>query len=462
MSPLQRLRNRLRTDGRLARIVHGGASGLLAKGLNLLVSAVSVPLTFRYLGTLEYGIWITISTTVVMLSVLDIGIANTLTNFISEAYADDDQERAQHYFATAFWITIGIAGTLGLLCAACWSRLNWAGIFHLAAPLEIEHARLAVAISVAYFLTSLPLNLANKVITGYQQVHQANYFAMMNSVFALVAIVIAIHLHGTLVHLMAAYCAAMLFGTLALNLWLCLWAKPWLLPAPRMIRRQLVRTLFGEGVLFFVLQLTGIVVYNSDNLVITHYLGPDRVTPYSIAWKLVSSASLLHVIMIPSLWAAFSGAYHKRELGWMQETYRSMRRRTLSAVAAAAVCWALVGRWLIRLWAGPDAVPSGRLLWLMALYIVLNCATTNQAMLLTATRRLKLEAAVAVLAAVVNLALTVHWVRSMGPEGVMLGTLTSFATCMVLPQAWEVRRVLRGVYLRPAEAAYTPTNPQVS
>jgi O-antigen/teichoic acid export membrane protein len=97
---------------------------------------------------------------------------------------------------------------------------------------------------------------------------------------------------------------------------------------------------------------------------------------------------------------------------------------------------------------GPDAVPSSHLLWLMACYVLLNCITTNQAMLLTATRRLKLEACVAVVAAIVNLGLTIRWVRVFGPEGVMMGTIVSFATCMLLPQAWEVKRILDGVYLR--------------
>lgn len=448
MPLLQRLRSGLRADDRLRRILHGGASGLLAKGLALVISAISVPLTFHYLGRLEYGVWVTISSTVVMLSVLDLGIANTLTNSIAEAYADDNPECAQHYFATAFWITIGIACTLGIGSSIVWYKVAWGSVFHLTQAAEIQHARLAVAVSAAYFLLSLPLNLASKVLAGYQRVHEANYFGIMNSIFGLIAIVTVMQFHGTLVHLMAAYCSALLIGTLAMNLWLCLWSRPWLKPLPWKVRRDMLRGLFGEGILFFILQLTGVVVYNSDNLIIAHYLGAEQVASYSIAWKLTSSASLLHMTLVPSLWAAFSGAYHKGEIDWVKDTYRSMRRKTLTGVAAVALLWALSGRYLIRVWVGSDAVPSSRLLWLMAFYVVLNCVTTNQAMLLTATRRLKLEASAAVFAAVVNLALTIRWVQALGSEGVMLGTIVSFAICMLIPQAWEVKRILSGAYLR--------------
>jgi O-antigen/teichoic acid export membrane protein len=455
---LERLHGRLREDGRLQRILHGGASGLLAKGSALLVSFISVPLMVHYLGVLEYGVWITISTTVVMLSMLDLGIANTLTNFIAEAYADEDPHRAQHYFATAFWITVGIAAILGCIGGEVWLRVDCGKLFHLTDPYTIAQAREAVAVCAAYFLCSLPLNLANKVLAGYQEVHRANYFGIMNNVFGLLAITVTIACRGKLAHLMMAYCSAMLLGTILLNLWLCIFSRPWLFPTPRMVRWHMSRKLFGEGILFFVLQLTSIVVYNSDNLVIAHYLGADRVTPYSVGWKLMSTASLIHGILVPSLWAALTAAYHKGEMDWVVQTYRSVRRRVLSVVTFAAILLAIIAPWLIRVWAGAGAIPSARLLWLMAVYSVVACITTNQAMLLTATRRLKIEAAAAVLAAVVNVVLSIHWVGALGAEGVMLGTLTSFLTCMVLPQAWEVRRVLHGKYLRSQVSVEVPAS----
>lgn len=39
----------------------------------------------RYLGPERYGVWATVTTTAVWLNLLDLGIANTLTNHISPA-----------------------------------------------------------------------------------------------------------------------------------------------------------------------------------------------------------------------------------------------------------------------------------------------------------------------------------------------------------------------------------------
>jgi O-antigen/teichoic acid export membrane protein len=442
-----RFRERLRHDPRFSRILHGSLSGVLGRGLTLLISAVTLPLTLRYLGQLQYGIWVTVSTSVVMLSVLDLGIASTLNNFIAQAYAEDDREKAQRYFATAFWITVAIVAVLAPLVYLAWHRVDWGVLFHLSDPALARQAAQSVAVAGAFFLVSLPLTLASRVMGGYQQVHLANYFTMANSVFSLAAILTTVLLHGSLVMLMVAYSTAMLAGPLGQNVWLCLWQRPWIKPLPSKVTPGVIRRLFGQGLLFFALQLAGLVVFNSDNLVITHFVGAAAVTPYSVAWKLTQYASLLQGLLIPSLWPAISEAYHKRQMPWINSIYRSLERKTLIGVGTAALLIGLAGRFIIRVWVGQSAVPGRELLWLMALFAFIMSVTTNQALLLSATGRLRLEATVAVLAAAVNLLLSIHLVKTMGVEGVILSTILSFLIVMIGPQAWEVRRVLRGRYL---------------
>jgi O-antigen/teichoic acid export membrane protein len=168
---------------------------------------------------------------------------------------------------------------------------------------------------------------------------------------------------------------------------------------------------------------------------------------------LTSYASLLQSELIPSFWPAFTEAYKKREMRWVRKTYREMVRKVLLAVSVAALLIGLCGQWFIRMWAGEVAVPPLRLLWTMAAWAVLVSATTNQALLLTAVGRLRLETTVAVLAAVANLALSIVLVQRIGAEGVILATFLSFAVFMIVPQELEVRRVLRGDFLEPLPAA---------
>ena len=77
--------------GRIGAAVSSGAA---ARVLSSLLTLVSLPFAVRYLGAERFGVWATITSTVVLLNLLDLGIASTLTNHVARAYALGDKPYA--------------------------------------------------------------------------------------------------------------------------------------------------------------------------------------------------------------------------------------------------------------------------------------------------------------------------------------------------------------------------------
>ena len=113
------------STSRYGRIVQAVGSATAARLLTSAVSLLSLPLAVRYLGAERYGVWVTITTTVVWVNLLDLGIANTLTNHISRAYALDDKASATRYFTNALVLTAGIVGIAGLAFAIAFPQIDW-------------------------------------------------------------------------------------------------------------------------------------------------------------------------------------------------------------------------------------------------------------------------------------------------------------------------------------------------
>jgi O-antigen/teichoic acid export membrane protein len=109
---------------RYRRIAEAVVTAVLVKGSILLVSLFSIPITVRYPCAERYGLWTTITTTITLFVVLDVGIANTLTNLISEVNAKGNKELAGHYAATAFWMMVIIGFLLGIVD---WSGRSYLG-----------------------------------------------------------------------------------------------------------------------------------------------------------------------------------------------------------------------------------------------------------------------------------------------------------------------------------------------
>lgn len=432
-----------RSGRRYRRIWAAILTALFGKGTSLIVSVIIVPLTVRYLGAESYGLWVTISSTVAMFFLLDLGIASTLTNLISEAYATDDKRQAGIYFATALWVIIVVAGALGVLGWLIWPHINWASLFHLQSTNLTRETSEAVAAAFFVFLLSLPFNLAIRILSGYQELHVANFFATGGSVLSLVAVIVVIHFRGGLPFLVAAYAGSTVFANAACLTWICFFYKPWMKPWPTRIDPNAIGRIFHTGIQFFAIQLAGLVVFNSDNLIIAHYLSPAQVTPYSVTWRLVGYLTAIQSLIIPSLWPAFSEAWSIGNMDWIRSTYRRLRWITVGALSIGSIGFLTFGRQVIRIWAGPSAVPSPWLLRLMCLWMILLAITANQACLMGATNRVKKQAISSGLAALVNLGLSIIWVRSFGLIGVLLATIVSYVVFILFVQVQEVRSILQ-------------------
>lgn len=432
-----------RAANRRRQVIRAVGSALLGRGGVFVANAISVPILVRYLGAEEYGLWITISMSLGMLISLDVGIANTVTNLISEAYAHDDREAAGRYFSTAFWMTTGVALLLALSGWAIWPHIDFAFLLDIREPSLVPVASRAVMLAAGMFLCGLPAGLAARALAGYQELHFANLFSAGGNVAALAAIVLVVMLHGSLTELIGAYAGALLLGNIACLAWVCMVRKPWLKPWPTRAEPKLARQIFTSGGQFFVIQIASLVVFNSDNIVISHYLTAAQVTPYSVTWRLVNYATAAQVVLFPSLWPAYAEAWTRGEMAWIRGTYRRLRRFTMLSVGAGATVLLVMGQRIIRVWAGPSAVPSMGLLELMCVWMALFAVSMNQSSLMAATSRVKRQAISTAVSAAVNLALTLYWVRTLGLVGVLLGTVVSYLVFIVGVQTWEVHQILK-------------------
>jgi hypothetical protein len=79
----------------------------------------------------------------------------------------------------------------------------------------------------------------------------------------------------------------------------------------------------------------------------------------------------------------------------------------------------------------------------MGVWSLINSAMLSQSCLLAGSGRVKVQMIFSIVAAVVNLALSMTLVQMVGLTGVILGTVGAFLLCIVVPQSLEVGRTMR-------------------
>ena len=88
------------------------SAGVLASyfntGASIACNFIVVPVYLKYLGSQEYGLWLTISGLVGYLSLLNLGISQTTANYFGSAAARDDRREQNRVLSTGFWFYVSI------------------------------------------------------------------------------------------------------------------------------------------------------------------------------------------------------------------------------------------------------------------------------------------------------------------------------------------------------------------
>ena len=425
------------------RIVQGIFSALASKGVALLVSFLSVPLTVRYLGAERYGAWVTISTAMAWMVLADFGLSSSLTNLVAQGYASDSKELPQASVAAAFWSLTGIAFILGLLFFAIWPHVPWDRVFNVQSTQARAEVGPALATAFVVFILNFPLSIVPRVYGAYQEVAKSNAWATTGNLLGLAALVFVAHSKAGLVSLVLAVSGSALLVNFFSAVWLFGQSKPWLRPRPDRVTWSSTRQLTSLGGMFFVIQIAALVLFQTDNLIIAHYLGAAAVTPYSVTWRLFTFTALFQSLAGPSYWPAYAEAFSKGDLGWVRSRFHTNLRITIGSTVVLTVPLVLFGRWIIERWAGTAAVPPGSLLVCMGVWSVIYGAMNSQSCLLASSGRVRTQMIYSLLASAVNLILSIVLVQKLGLVGVIMGTLAAFLSCVVVPQSLDVERSMR-------------------
>jgi O-antigen/teichoic acid export membrane protein len=416
----------------------------LLRGVSILINLLLVPLTLGYLNREGYGIWITLSATISWVGMLDIGLGNGLRNEFAVALARGDRESARISISTTYACVGVIVIVLLAVFFAAAPFLQWSSILNAPPQMEGELTMLAASVFV-FFCLRLLFGLIGTVLLADQKPAFSALLEVVNSAVALCVVYLLTRFsHGSL-FLLGSF-VSMIAAAVPLGANLILFRTRYreFAPSIRLVRRDRARKLVSLGIQFFLLQISGVVIFTSANLIIIHLFGSAEVTTYNIAFRYYGAALMGFNVLLTPFWSAYTEAYAKGDIPWIRMTTRKLIASCVVLLGVLAVMILAAPR-LIPFWVrSPIEVPA--LLSLsMAAYVLIVAWSTIFAYFVNGTGKIRLQLRVAVLMAlaVVPLAIVFSTLLHLGPAGVMFGICVTLAPgCFLWPI--QMRRILSG------------------
>jgi O-antigen/teichoic acid export membrane protein len=428
-------RKLLGTNERTVKAAKNIIYSFLIKGYSIVIQFALVPLTLNYLDKFQYGIWLTLASLLEWFNFFDIGIGHGLRNKLAEALANNDVRLCKIYISTAYALVSIIFLGFILLFYLINPYLDWTSILNAPASISADLSKLILYVLV-FFCLRFIFNLISVVLFANQSPAINNLMGPLGSTLAFIGIYILTKTTGSsLLWAAIVLSAAPLVILILFNLILFNTRYKTLKPSFKFVNFKYAHSLLGLGVQFFIIQMSILVVFSTDNIILTQLFGPEQVTVYNIALRYFNIGIMINGIITYTFWSPFTEAYAKKDFIWIKETLNKLQLISL-VIISGVILSALLADKVIYLWVGNSVKIPDSMKIALTLYVIVNLSAAPYNMFINGAGKIRLQLYMAILSMIVTIPLSVLLSKIFGPAGVTIAMV-----CSTLPNAilWRIQ-----------------------
>lgn len=416
---------------------------------------VLTPIFVKTLGKSDYGIWLLIHSMVGYYGLLDLGTRSAVIRFVSRGLARKDHQEVNEIVNTAIAIYSAIGAAALLLSVALGFLLPH---FEKFAASEHPDVTLLVILIGANVAIALPGKMIEGVLSASERFDLSNGIAMAFAFVRNGIFIALLYSGGGLIELSWA-----LFATTAVEQTTIAWTVRRQVPVLRysfaFARRNRLRGIFNYGVHSFLGTAGDRLRLYSDALVIGSYLPSSAIAGFNIGQRPLVYINKMSLGISRVLTPAFSRTEASSSPAQLATMLIVGTRASTILTSLACVVLLLSGQDLLTLWVGDEFAESGAVLLALLPGYFLAAGAMPVNSILLGTSKHRVLSLVTIIEGIVNLGLSLWWVRTGGIVGVAWGTTVPMiaARFLLLPSyACRTIGLSFGRYLREALAPCLP------
>ncbi|MEG2250956.1 MAG: hypothetical protein RSD09_05185 [Bacilli bacterium] len=290
-------------------------ANFVIKTLSLFLSFLIYPLSISYLTPNDFGIWIAIYSTVLMISVLDLGIYNGLRNKLVEYIADKNYVKMREVISTAYFYMFVIFTVVAIF-----------GVAYVNFFLINDSLKDTLSIVVIYLSLRFVLSIVNSIFFAFQYSEAVALIGLIEQVFLIFGILVLKYFSIK----SSLFVYSLLISSISIGIYLMLNLLVFfkffrnLKPNFLLVKLSHLKEILGVGSKFFIIQIAGVIQFNSINLIILNYFSGLKVAEYNILYKYFSVMLFFVSVFYAPLWSLITKAYFEENWIWLRQIIRKI------------------------------------------------------------------------------------------------------------------------------------------
>lgn len=365
-------------------------ASFLIKGWSAAIVLLLVPATLHCLGEYKNGIWLTISSLLLWIDNMDIGLGNGLRNKIAEYMAHGEHERTRSLISSTFAMLTCIIIPVLLILLLLIAISDPYMVFN-AAPSKVDHLDQVLMVTVTLVCTSFIFKLIGNFYMGMQLPAVSNLLIALGQTLALIGTYIVLYSGSPSMMLIALVnTAAPLLVYMLAYPYTFFYKYPHLRPSFKLINFKEARAVINMGVQFFIMQISSVILFMTSNLLISKLFTPALVTPYQITYRYFSLMLVAFTVICMPFWNATTDAFERGDIQWIHHATRKLRLMIIG-IMACMVMMVILSPWVYSIWIGDDVTIDIRMSIVMAAYIFILIYSMRYSYFINGIGKLRLQ-----------------------------------------------------------------------
>lgn len=436
------------------RTIHNILSIALLRGGNIALQLLLVPISIKFVSASTYGLWLTLSSMITWLNIMDIGLSNGLRNKLTEAITREDYTLAKTYVSTTYCL-LAILSVIGLFLGLLLIYLpDWRHIIDIPAGLSgQDFRRLMLIIVSSFFLTFLLKPIASVAYATHKAYVEYLILFVANLVnFLLIWVLLQVVPSGNILLMAICFCFTPIAVTGILSVYLFRTHFCKFSPAVAKVDLAHARELMSLSGQFFVIQIAATIVFTTNNFIISHYFGNEDVTRFNIVQRYFNIVIILQSMILVPFWALFTEAFARRDTAIMEGNMRKLLNLA-TLLGAGSLVMALLSGIAYKLWIGDLVKIPLSLTLVTCLYTILLLYSSVYTIFINGTGRVRLQMITALFSSTLHIPFAILLIKNfhIGVEGVLMVSCCWLA--MTLPLRHIQYRKL--VFLKEGRSLWT-------
>ncbi len=404
------------------RIKRGAFMSYIAIAVNILAGLLYTPWMVAQIGQDNYGLY-TLATSLISMFLLDFGLSEAVSRFVSKYNAEGDQESVNNVLGLTYKIYFII--DFVILAILIIAYLNLEVIYKELTPSEISSFKIVYIIAATFSVISFPFTTLNGILTAYEHFFELKVCDLFQKISSLILIILALFNGYGLYALVTANAVSGL-ATIVLK-YSIIKRKSTVKINIKYKSKLMIRDIFTFSVWAAVVSIAQRFIFNISPTILGAVSGATSIAIFGIASSLEGYvyiiASAINGLFLPKISRIIMRGNATDNLLQLMIKVGRIQLYIIGLIAIGFIC---IGKDFVLLWMGQDYTLSyySAILLILPSIIYLPQQIGNTA--IVALNKVKLQAYVFICMAAINIVLSIVFSYIWGSIGASLAICISY------------------------------------